>query len=349
VSERVVRVTFRPLQRTGAPGQRREAVDSLIPRLVLHPNIAGVVPEASGYLERRFMHLVPVGDGAERKAFSTLDVLGAAPGWFAQLDVPILLGRDVTLADTGERVWPVVVGSGLAKTFWGGANPIGRTFSSPGSRDTVTMIVVGVYDARHTKTTGNDSLSVFTAHGMGWRRDALLVRVRGDAAPFLPELQRTIRGLAPGLPVSGMLTLAAADKNARNETLMAGALVGTGGAMALLLASLGLYGVIALAVRQRTREIGIRIALGANPVRVARMFLASGMRLGVIALAIGLPLSMVALHVLLTQSGFLASRVDVWLVAAGVTSLLLVVTAWATWMPARRAAAIDPALTLRTD
>src|SRR5688572_3892827 len=156
---------------------------------------------------RRFMHFAPAGAGAEDTAFSTLRVLGAAPGWFALLDVPILLGRDVALADTAERVWPVVIGSDLARTLWGGENPIGRTFYSPGGRDTITMTVVGVYDARRTKTEGNDSSSVFTAQGKQWRREVLLVRARKDAQAFMPTLHGMIRGLAPGVPVVTMRTL----------------------------------------------------------------------------------------------------------------------------------------------
>ena len=349
ISEHVIELTFRPLRGTGAPGQRQEAVEALIPGLVERPEIAGVVPEAAWRMSRRFMYSTPAPAGGEDTAHATLLVEGAAPGWFALLGVPIVLGRDVAFADTAARDWPVVIGSHLARGLWGNANPIGRTFDSPGQRDTVTMTVVGVYDARHTTTRNNDSLKVFTAQGKQWRRNALLVRTRSDAEAFLPKLRIMVRDMAPGLPVSGMLTLAQADEGDRRETLILGALVGAGGALALLLASLGLYGVIALAIRQRTREIGIRIALGAKPARVAGMFLASGVRLGVIALVIGLPLSILALKVFLSQSEFLAPKVDVWLVGIVTAVVLLLVATAATWIPARRAAAVDPAATLRVE
>jgi predicted permease len=349
VSEHVVRVTFRPLNRTGAPEQRREAVEALIPRLAAHPEVSGVAPEASWLTVRRFMYFVPIAADQEDTAHTTLTVEGAAPGWFALLDIPIVLGRDVAFADTAEHEWPVVIGSHLARTMWRGANPIGRTFESPADDDTVNMVVAGVYDATHTTTRGNDSLTVFTAHGNEWRRDALLVRTRGSAVGFVPELRRIIRDMAPGLPLVTMRTLSQVDEHERVITLRVSALVGAGGVLALLLASLGLYGVIALAVRQRTREIGIRIALGAKPLRVARMFLASGMRLGLVALVIGLPLSIAALQVFLSQSGLLAPKVDVWTIGAGVAVVLLVVAAAATWLPARRAATVDPASTLRVE
>jgi predicted permease len=350
LSERVTRVTFRPLGRTGAPGHRREAVDSLIPRIAAHPEVTGVAPDAIWSATRGFIASTPDGVPRIDSMPTTIVVEGAAPGWFALLDIPLLLGRDVSLSDTSEHIWPVVIGSDHARIFWGSANPIGQSLSSPrADGDSIRMTVVGVYDAAHATTRDRQTPRVFTARGKEWRRDALLVRTRGAAEPFMPELRRLIRDQAPGLPVTGVRTLANVDEADRRDTLVVSALVGAGGALALLLASLGLYGVIALAVRQRTREIGIRIALGAKPLRVARMFLASGVRLGAVALLIGLPLSMVMLKLMLSQAEFLAPRVNAWLVGAGVAVALLAVSAASTWIPARRASLVDPANTLRTE
>ena len=349
VSERVTMVTFRPLSQTGAAEHRREAVDSLPPRIAAHPEVVGVVPEASWFLSRGFATQTSDIAAAKERPYVTLTVEGAAPGWFALLNVPIVLGRDVALADTAERRWPVVIGSDLARMLWGNAHPIGQTLVSPGRRDSVDLIVVGVYDVAHATTRGNQSMRVFTAHGKEWRRDALLIRTRGAAEPFIPELRRLIRDEAPGLPISGIRTIAHRKEEERRETLAVSALVGAGGALALLLASLGLYGVIALAVRQRTREIGIRIALGAKPIRVAQMFLTSGVRLGALALLIGLPRSMVMLKLMLSQAELLAPKVNTWVIGAGVAISLLAVAAAATWIPARRASLVDPASTLRIE
>jgi putative ABC transport system permease protein len=349
LSERVTAVTFHTLAQTGGPAHRREAVDSLIPRIATHPEVAGVVPEASWFDVRGF--ITPDSIARKERPFTTINIEGAAPGWFALLDIPIVLGRDVSLADTAGRERPVVVGSDLARELWGNAHPIGQTLSAPGGgrRDSVTVIVVGVYDATHASTRGNEIFRVFTAHGKQWRRDKLLVRTRGAGQPFMPELRRLIRDQAPGLPVTRVSTIAQVEAEERRDTLAVSALVGAGGALALLLASLGLYGVIALAVRQRTREIGIRIALGASPKRVARMFLASGVRLGMVALLIGLPLSMALLDLFLSQAELLAPKVNTWVIGAVVSALLTVVATAATWLPARRAALVDPANTLRID
>jgi ABC-type antimicrobial peptide transport system permease subunit len=123
-----------------------------------------------------------------------------------------------------------------------------------------------------------------------------------------------------------------------------------GGLLALLLASIGLYGVIALAVRQQQREIGIRVALGARPQQVIAMFFGVGLRLSVLGIALGLPLSVAAVHLLMSNiaARYLDTR---WLAGGGlvVATLVVAVASLATWLPARRAASVDPLIAIRAD
>jgi putative ABC transport system permease protein len=146
-----------------------------------------------------------------------------------------------------------------------------------------------------------------------------------------------------------MMTLEQVDARAYRSALQVAGLAGAGGALALLLASLGLYGVISLAVRQRTREIGVRIAIGARPMEVARMFLASGVRASLVALALGLPLSIAALRIGMSQGAVIAPKVNPYLIGVVIAPVLLAVASAATWVPARRAALVDPARTLRVE
>jgi hypothetical protein len=289
---------------------------------------------------------------------------GAAPGWFAAVDVPIVFGRDVSYADTMETLakHPVVIGSDLARALWGEANPVGRTLASPPvaglTKDSMAMVVVGVYDATRRMpgatwngvgASGDQPVRVYTARGKHWRHDRALVRTRGPAAPFVPELRRFVRDRAPSLPVTSMLTLAQADEQSYHDTLREAAMAGAAGMLALLVASLGLYGIVSLAVRQRTREIGIRISVGAEPMQVARMFLASGIRVCAIGLGIGLPLSVVAMKVAMSQAIFIAPQTNPSVIGAAIGAVLLAIASIATWVPARRAAFVEPATTLRVE
>jgi predicted permease len=362
MSRHVITAGFRPLM-TGSPAQRSEAVDSLIPRIAERPEVVGVVPEATGFAVRGI--LSPdrsVGNAVADSTPTIVHLEGAAPGWFSVVDVPIVLGRDVSLSDTAAADYPVVIGSDLARALWRGENPIGRTLASPGLRgleqDSLEMTVVGVYDAARRMpgmtwyggpASGDEPMRVYTARGKHWRHDRILVRTRGLAATAVPDLQRFVRARAPSLPVTSMLTLEQVDERQYREALRVSALAGVGGALALLLASLGLYGVVSLAVRQRTREIGIRIAVGAHPQRVARMFLASGVRVSLVALALGLPLSLAALTTGLSQGLVIAPGVNTYLIGGVIALVLLAVASAATWVPARRAALVDPASTLRVE
>jgi putative ABC transport system permease protein len=276
------------------------------------------------------------------------------------LDIPVLFGRDVSWSDTAAAEYPIVIGSDLARKMWGDANPIGRELQSPGlqglSQDSMSMTVVGVYDATHqlpgmrfmgATARTNSPYRAYTAHGKHWRRDQILVRTRAVAEPFLPTLQEYFREIAPSIPVTSMRTLEQIDNQEYLITVRVAMLAGAGGALALLLASLGLYGVVSLAVQQRTREIGIRLAVGANPTRVTRMFLASGVRVSVVALLLGLPLSVAGLKIALSQAVIIAPGVNAYIIGVVIAVVLLLVATAATWLPARRASQLYPAMTLR--
>jgi hypothetical protein len=275
------------------------------------------------------------------------------------VDVPLVLGRDVALADTAEPDFPIVIGSGLARRLWGGASPIGRTMISPRtavSRDSIAMTVVGVYDeTRQIPETMRDRsiartaapARVFTSHVTPRRSGDILVRTFGAAAPVMPDLRRFVRSVAPSLPVVSMRTLEQADAQAYRAALKMSAIAAGAAALPLLLSSLGLFGIIALAVRQRTREIGIRVAVGAPPMQVARMFLVSGVKVSVVALVLALPVTVAAMK--LGLSPVFTPEGHPVLVGIIVAVVQMVVASTATWIPARRATLVDPARTLRVD
>ena len=349
LSRESITIGLRPSP-AGTRDQERETIASLVARIAERPDVVGAAPEPSVLVVRE------VHSEADT---ARVQIEAAAPGWFALVNVPVILGRDVSLADTAAADYPVVIGSDLARRIWGGASPIGRTLSSPmGSmnKDSIAMTVIGVFDAARQlpEMTRDRSIAranapsrVFTARAKQWRSSGVLVRTRGPAAPLVPDLRRFVRAEAPSLPVLAMRTLEQADAQAYRAALKKSAMAAAVGALPLLLASLGLFGIVSLAVRQRTREIGIRIAVGARPMQVARMFLGSGVNVTVVALVVGLPLSVVAMK--LRLSPVFTPDGNPFLVGIVVAGVQMAVASAATWIPARRAALVDPAKTLRID
>jgi hypothetical protein len=356
VAEHVISAWFRPAAVSDSP-QWGVLVDSLRKRVAAHPGVASVVPEMA-LIAFRSVRRVAAGaaDGDPVRVLLT----GAYPGYFDLLGARIVLGRDISLADTTGNDQSVVVGNDVARRLWGDANPIGQRLASVERRDAKTdslsFVVVGVVDATHPAiaspaldTEGQQSMKLYTAHGQRWHTAALMLRSRGPAQPFLSELHTFFRSEAPSLSVNRLQTLAMThDQQQRDARSMATAALGAA-AVALLLASLGLYGVVSLAVGQRMREIGIRIAVGAMPRRVARMFFASGVRLSATALLIGLPVCLVALRLGLSQGILIAPKANVWLIGAGTAGVMMLVASAASWWPARRAVRVDPVATLRVD
>jgi predicted permease len=327
--------------------------DTLPQFLMQHPDVIGAAPYP-GSIDAGW--IAPAAGPRAR-----VELQGDAPGWLALAGIPILAGRDVALADTtGAKAIPVVIGSDFAKAVWGDASPIGTTIGAPelsSMEDAeMTMTVVGVYDAtqRMPGASGDEQAKAaifraFTARGQHWRRDRVLVRTRPAGQPMIDDLRQLIRSRAPSLPISRIITYEQIDAGNYQEAMAVSFLMGGCGIFALLLSSLGLYGVVSLAVQQRTREIGIRIAVGANPGRVTQMFLKSGVKVCAFALLIGLPLSMVALRVGESEGLVIGLGINVWVIGAGIAIMLVGVAAGATWVPARRASRVDPAVTLRSD
>ena len=155
------------------------------------------------------------------------------------------------------------------------------------------------------------------------------------------------RATIPDIPLYRIATLEQVARQERNDVLLLSATASGGGLLALLLASIGIYGVIGLAVRQRNREIGIRIALGARPGQVIGMFFTSGLRLSALGMALGLPLSVVALYLLASKVGKLPINVP--LIGLAIAVVVMAIASLATWLPARRAAGVDPLIAIRVE
>ena len=271
------------------------------------------------------------------------------PGYFATLGIPLVRGRDFSAGDGPGAPLVLVVNETLARRLWPDQDPLGRRLKLYG-RDEPLREVVGVAkDGKYDELTERPRNFLYLPERQ--RADlsdiALVVKTAGDPRPLAGALTAAVHELDPTLPIFRLETLEQSLVNRLDKERGASSLLGVFGTLALLLAALGLYGVMAYAVAQRTREIGIRVALGARQADVLRQFVGEGLRLAVVGVAIGLALS-VALTRIIAQFLYGVTATDAATFAAG-AALLCVVAVAASWLPSRRAARVDPMVALRSE
>jgi predicted permease len=267
------------------------------------------------------------------------------PEYFAVLRVPLLAGRDFTEADDAQAPRVAVINETLARRYWPDGSAVGRTFQMRNERVTI----VGI--ARNTKygTLSEDpvALAYLPLAQYPSPKQTLLVRTTGDPAAIAPAIHRAIRAIDPGLPRPTMIPLRDANSIVLLPQRVAAIVTGVLGAAGLLLSSVGLYGIIAYSVGRRTREIGIRLALGARTTGVVGMIVREGMQLAAIGVVIGVVLAAAGAR-LIERFLFSVSPLDA--ATFGGMALVFVLVAFvASYLPARRAALTDPMAILRTE
>ncbi|MDX2153167.1 MAG: ABC transporter permease [Bryobacteraceae bacterium] len=278
-----------------------------------------------------------------------------SPGTFKTMGNPIVAGRDFEWNDLFQKRNVVVVSENLARELWGdpGAAIGKRIRESPSG---AWREVIGVSGNEHDDGVERKATAIvywplmladLWDRGLSTRRAvAIVVRSpRASTPAFRQEVQRAIWSVNPDLPISSVRTVREIYDRSLARTSFTLVLLAIAGGMALLLGVVGIYGVISYSVTQRTREIGIRIALGAPQGQVERLFVRHGLILTSIGLVAGVAIA-AALTRLLTALLFDVSPLDP-LTYAGVSLTLLAAAALATWLPARRAARIAPVEALR--
>jgi predicted permease len=268
------------------------------------------------------------------------------PEYFTAVGTPLLQGRDFTTRDGAGAPFVAVVNETLARRLWPDQDPIGKRLRFGG--DEAFLEVVGVArDGKYHELTESPRAFLYVPERQ--RADlsdiTLLVRTAGDPRPLVPALSDAIHTLDRSLPLFEVLTLEDALQQRLDKERGASSVLGVFGGLALLLAALGLYGVMAYAVAQRTREVGVRMALGAARLQVLRQFVGEGVRLAAVGLVIGLVIA-AALTRVIAQFLYGITPTDV-LTFALCAAVLGSVAAVASFIPARRAAQVDPMVALR--
>ena len=270
------------------------------------------------------------------------------PNYFETMRIPLLQGRAFTLADSAGAPRVAIINQTMARRQWPGENPIGRRFAY--SREQVSVEVVGVAaDVKFSALGDNTPYDeMYVPYWQKpWLRMSLLVRGSGDAALLTSSIRHQIARIDAGQPVANVQTMEGALSDSVARPRLETALMGGFAALALLLAAVGIFGVVAWSVTQRTNEIGIRMALGARPGHVLAMIVGQAFRTIGLGQVIGL-LGALALARLLGSALFGVSAGDPLTFAAGMV-VLAAVALLACGTAARRAIRIDPVIALRQD
>jgi predicted permease len=280
-----------------------------------------------------------------------IDVNLVSPGYFRTLGIPLLSGRGFEASDRSDAPRVAVVNETWVDRFWPGQEPVGRTIRFGPDEDPVPVVGV-VAEGRYRSLDEEPRPYIYLPLDQGFdvagmRTLNLVARAADDlpAASLAPAIRREVHSLDPQVPVFAVRTVETQVRELLLPQRMGMTLLALLGFVALTLASLGIYGIVAYSVTQRTAEIGLRAALGARPSQVVRMVVRGSMVPVLLGLAIGLWAAGLLSE---TAASFLygISPTDP-LTFATVAALLLLVGLAASYLPARRAAAVDPARVLR--
>jgi len=286
---------------------------------------------------------------AERNPLLNFETV--TPDYFRVMGIPLKAGRAFDQRDREGQPGVVVVSEALARRHWPGQDPIGKRLKlplPPTEYHDAWLTVVGVVgDARYRELRATRLDLYMPYRQSDHRPHHLVVRAQGDVAGLPAALQRVVREIDPEQPAPEVVAMTSAVSAALGGPRFAARVFSGFALVALLLAGLGLYGLVAYSVGRRTREIGVRVALGARPHHVARLVLGEGLKLALLGLALGLAASLAGAR-LLSNLLFGVGTTDA-LTLAAASALLLAIALLASALPARRALRVQPAVALRQE
>lgn len=280
----------------------------------------------------------------------TMDFQIISPDYFSTLQIPIKLGRGLADSDTEYSQRVIVINEAMARRYWPNENPVGtRLAIGESSKDTSWRTIVGVVaDNRHASLSEAPVPTAFISYQQdleSWPRMAFVIKSKTDAASLTSAVRKALSAVDPTQPVYAIepMTNLLSSSIAQRRFVMS--LLGSLAGLAVILAMIGVYGVISFSVSERVHEIGIRMALGARNADVLSMVLGQGMKLAIAGIAIGLAAGLALMRVL-SRLLFEISPTDMrtfTVVALG----LGLVALFACYLPARRATKVDPLVALR--
>jgi predicted permease len=338
-----------PIPQSSDKARHSRLYDEVLPRTTALPGVRSVAAIDSLPMQGGSEQPIAV-EGRPAEVFAlqrNVSVRRATPGYFRTMGIPVLSGRDFDLADTSSEKSVAVISQAMANLFWPGENPIGRRFRISFTPETVREVVGVVGDI---KERGLQVLEPVTMLYLPIRQDeseyvALVVRADGGVARLAPAIARVFAEIDPELPIRDVRTMdevvATTLSQKRSSMWLFAALAG----VAFLLASVGIYGVLAYSVRSRVMEISVRMALGASPVDVLGLVIAEGMKPTLLGVTVG-AFGAYALGGVLSKLIYGVSATDPSTFVA-VAVLLMAVALTACAIPAYRATRVQPVQALR--
>ena len=274
------------------------------------------------------------------------DIASVSAGYFAALRIPIRLGRVFTAADRPDTQAVAVIDEILARQYWPGENPIGQHIRRGKSAPWATIVGV-VGHVKHSSLSGEDVKGkyYFPVPQMPPPFMSFVLRTPSDPGRLAMAMRNAVRAVDPAQPVAQIRLMTGMVNQSLAPRRFVVTVLGVFAAMALSMAVIGLFGVISYAVTQRTRELGVRAALGARPAEILRMVLWQGMKLAGLGAVIGLAASL-AIGGLLRNELFGVSAFDP-LTFASMAAVLIGAALLSSYLPARRATRVDPMVALR--
>jgi len=333
-----------------ATSEKRAAYfDEMLAAVATLPGVESVSaipdPPISGY-SMWAPSLYPEGRGSSNAEQMGAHLIG--PDYFETMRIRLLGGRAITSRDNAGSLPVIVLSESAAKRLWPGEDPVGKRLQMSGDAADSWRTVIGmVADIRqHDLATGADpNVYVPYAQGAWYGRTHLIARTRRDAAAMVAPIRRVLRELDSGIPFDGVSTMTGRISRSMDQPRFHATLLTLFAAMALLLASAGIYATMLYAVGQRTREIAIRIALGARPANVLGLVVRQGMLLTAMGVAVGLACTL-ALTRVIASLVFEAAGTDPAALLIAV-SVLAIAALLACCVPGLRATRLDPNHVLR--
>ncbi len=325
--------------------------DDLYARLRALPGVTALTPVLyPPFVGANFMQVTPVLEGQSVAAVDAnppVPLEGGGIEYFRTFGIPILRGRGFLPGDRESAPKIVVVSEAVARRLWPGQDPVGKRLRFLGGNPTDWRTVVGVAGDIRFRRLKEATAMIYVPWHQLITFGTFAVRTRDALASALPAMRRVVREFDPEMDVWDARTMDAYVDEPLAQPRLSTVLMSAFGVVGLLLAAIGLYGMMASAVQERTRDLGVRLALGATPGRLRREVLGAALSVTSVGAVVGLAAALVSSR-LLTTLLFEVSPTDP-ITLAGVCVLLLGVGVGAAYLPARRAMRIDPMMALRSE